>query len=394
MRYVSVEYRIPSIPQTLQTANKQYSYPPLVVKTVVMTDKNRTTAQQRADRIHNFQEELIALEKNGVLHLSDEQQAGINNYYQNELQDLASRYDIDQSQKEKQLSVGMKAASFLGALALAASVFFLFYQLWGHLFLWAQIGILIMAPLISLGVCTWIANHDVSGYYVKLAALVSFSCFVLNIFMYGQIFNITPSDKAFLVWAAFAFLLAYALDMRLLLVAGIACLTAFLSARMGTWSGMYWIHFGERPENFLPVSALLMLLPQYVSHGRYAGFDLVYRVSAMLIFFIPVLILANYGVISYINMDPDRIEVFYQLTGFSFSAAAIWLGIRREWPHVMNTGTVFFVIFLYTKFFDWWWDYMPKYLFFFVLGLTALLLLMIFKRLRREAIDKNLGVGL
>ncbi len=30
----------------------------------------------------------------------------------------------------------------------------------------------------------------------------------------------------------------------------------------------------------------------------------------------------------------------------------------------MNTGNVFFTIFLYTKFYDWWWDWMPKYLFF------------------------------
>lgn len=32
--------------------------------------------------------------------------------------------------------------------------------------------------------------------------------------MLGQIFNITPSDKALIPWAALAFLLAYAFDMR------------------------------------------------------------------------------------------------------------------------------------------------------------------------------------
>jgi hypothetical protein len=40
------------------------------------------------------------------------------------------------------------------------------------------------------------------------------------------------------------------------------------------------------------------------------------------------------------------------------------------------------VIFLYTKFFDWWWEWMPKYLFFLVIGLVAILLLLILKRLR------------
>jgi hypothetical protein len=42
----------------------------------------------------------------------------------------------------------------------------------------------------------------------------------------------------------------------------------------------------------------------------------------------------------------------------------------------------FFLIFLYTKFFDWWWNWMPKYLFFFVLGLTAVLFLVTLRRLR------------
>ncbi|MGH7164243.1 MAG: DUF2157 domain-containing protein, partial [Nitrospiraceae bacterium] len=46
------------------------------------------------------------------------------------------------------------------------------------------------------------------------------------------------------------------------------------------------------------------------------------------------------------------------------------------------------VIQLYTKFFDWWWDWMAKYLFFLLLGLIAVLLLLVFQRLRaylREA---------
>lgn len=82
------------------------------------------------------------------------------------------------------------------------------------------------------------------------------------------------------------------------------------------------------------------------------------------------------------DLDPYLIKGFYQILGFALSAAAVWLGVRRHWPEVVNTGVTFFVIFLYTKFFDWWWDTMPKYLFFFVLGLTAILFLVVLKRLR------------
>jgi uncharacterized membrane protein len=97
---------------------------------------------------------------------------------------------------------------------------------------------------------------------------------------------------------------------------------------------------------------------------------------------LPALVLANWGRGSYLSLDPDVVEGLYQLLGFAGSAGAIWLGARRHWPEVINTGVTFFVIFLYTKFFDWWWEIMPKYLFFLVLGLTAILILLVLRRLR------------
>ena len=108
--------------------------------------------------------------------------------------------------------------------------------------------------------------------------------------MLGQIFNITPSENAFLIWAVFAFLLAYATDARLLLGMGIILLASFLSAKTGTWSGSYWINFGERPENFFPAALILFFIP-LLPHNRFSGFAAIYRVFAMLLFFIPVLIL-------------------------------------------------------------------------------------------------------
>ena len=343
----------------------------------------KTAAQQRADRIKAFTAELAQLARDKILALNPEQSRAVADYHAGLLAQYTAAYDIDQSPHEKQLSWGMRIVSFLGALALAASVFFLFYQFWGRFSTVSQVVILIAAALLSFGATVVIAVKDRSGYFAKLAALVCFACLVLDISMLGQIFNITPSDNALILWGAFALLLAYAYDIRLLQVAGIACLVAFLSARVGTWSGMYWIYFGERPENFFPAAALLFIVPHVIDHRRYTGFTAVYHIAAMLTTFIPILILANYGGISYLNADHTIIEGGYQIAGFVLSAAAIALGLRRGWNEVVNTGTVFFVVFLYTKFFDWWWDIMPKYLFFLVIGLSAILFLLIFKRLRR-----------
>jgi|SRR5438309_2332080 len=354
---------------------------------------SRTEAQQRADEMRVFQSELDRLEREGVLTLSDDQRRAVKDHQRSVLAEYTQAFDIDRDAQSRQLSIGMRVASFLGALALAASVFFLFYQFWGLFPETAQVSILLVAAFGSFGATFVIQARDSTGYFTKLAAMVAFACFVLNIAMIGQIFNITPSDKALLPWAAFAMLLAYTCDLRLLLAAGILCLTAFISARTGTWSGMYWLHFGERPENFFPAAIALFFVPQVLDHRRFQGFPAIYRVFGLLTLFLPMLILANWGQVSYLDFDRTLIQGFYQVLGFAGSAGAIWLGTKRHWPEVVNTGLTFFVIFLYTKFYDWWWDIMPKYLFFLVIGLSAVLLLVVFKRLRTGRYTGNGGAS-
>jgi uncharacterized membrane protein len=347
-----------------------------------MQINSKDGAQHRADQINLFTAELDLLEQEKILSLDQGQRSSVETYHQKLLGELASTYDIDASHREKQLSLGMKIASFLGALGLAASIFFLFYQFWGRFSTPLQVIILTVAPLLGLAGTMFAFQHEKTGYFTKLLGLVTFACFVLNLVMFGQIFNIIPSPKAFLVWALFAFLLAYASDARLLLAAGIICLAGYLSAQMGTWSGCYWIHFGERPENFFPAALFLFIVPMLFAHHRFSGFQPIYRVFAMLLFLIPVLILSNWGAISYFHLSRSAVEIIYQIIGFAVSGIAIWFGIRKGWQDLVNTGNVFFTIFLYTKFYDWWWEWMPKYLFFLVIGLTAMLMLLILKRLR------------
>jgi hypothetical protein len=349
-----------------------------------MAGITKSEAQHRVDEIKAFQAELARLQQDGVLQLTEQQYQAIDTYHNDLQQAFVQEFDVDRDQRAKQLTRGMRIASFLGAIALAASIFFLFYQFWGYFTTQAQVTILILAPVLTFVATAVVTTREKTGYFAKLAAMVSFACFVLNLHMLGHIFNITPTENALLVWAAYGFLLAYMCDARLLLAAGIISFIGFLSARMGTWGGMYWLYFGERPENFFLSAILLFLMPQFISQRHYWRFDVTYRVLSMLTLFIPILILSNYGAISYLPWDRNIIEGMYQLSGFVLSAGAIYLGIRKRWSEVVNTGNVFFVIFLYTKFFDWWWDIMPKYLFFLVIALSAILILLIYKRLREH----------
>ncbi len=317
----------------------------------------RSEAQQRADDIAAFRAELARLEAEGVLRLDAAQADALRGRHDALLAGYAGDFDIDRDAKARQLSLGMRVASFLGALALAASVFFLFYQFWGHFNEPAQVAILLGATLGSLGLTVAIHARDASGYFAKLAAMVAFACFVLNLVMLGQIFNITPTDRALLPWAALAFLLAYACDLRLLLAAGICCVIAWVAARVGEWGGIYWLHAGERPENFFPVAVLLFAFPLWVDQRRMNGFAGIYRVFGLLCLLLPMLVLGHWGWGSYLadyeGISNRAIEHGYELAGFFCSALAIWAGARRGWPETVNTGITFFVIFLYTKFFDW-----------------------------------------
>lgn len=343
---------------------------------------NREQAQQRADDIHRFRRELARLEHEQVLQLEQTQRSALEQHQQRLLDDYRQRFDIDHDDQARRLSLGMRVASLAGALALAASLLFLFYQFWGLFPESVQVGVLVGAPLALLGLTFLVQQRDASGYFSKIAAMLSFACFVLNLSMLGQIFNITPSEAALLPWAALALLLAYGCHARLLLLAGLACLVAYVGMRVGSWGGLYWLHAGERPENFFPAALLVFATPLLLPRQP-AGFAASYRVVGLLALLLPMLILAHWGRGSHLPWTPDLIEGVYQIVGMFCAALAIWLGVRRDWNDTLNTGLTFLLIFLYSKLYDWWWEVMPKYLFFLIVGLIAVLVLLVLRRLRQ-----------
>jgi uncharacterized membrane protein len=70
------------------------------------------------------------------------------------------------------------------------------------------------------------------------------------------------------------------------------------------------------------------------------------------------------------------------------SAGVLFHGLRMGRSGLVNLGAVAFVVFLYVRLHSWWWHWMPKYLFFLLIGLTAMALLLIFRRLRTRLLRK------
>lgn len=351
--------------------------------------------QARVDRIAAFNEELTILENENVLVLESSQKTELSNYHQTLIKRLVKEHNVNTSATNKQLSIGMKIAGLIGAVAMASSLFFLFYRFWGLVPTSIQVTILILAPIISFIATLWLQQKG-HTYFAKIVGLISLAAFVLNLSMLGQIFNITPSPNAFLLWSVFALLLAYATVSRVLLTFAIFSVLAFLSMRIGTWGGMYWLDMGERPENFILPSLIIFALPSLaksltLTNFAFAKFANIYRIFGLIFLFMPILVLANWGRVSYLPLEANTVEAIYQLSGFVFAIFFIVLGIKAKWQHVVNTANVFFMLFLYTKFFDWWWDWMPKYIFFFLMGLFAIAALIIITRVRNIRIAKEVA---
>jgi len=350
---------------------------------------NKADAQRRADRIRFFREELAQLDREGIVPLHPDARAALIAHHEKLLAELVRTHDVDVSEEGSQLSWGMRIASLLGALALCAAAWFFFYRIWGDLSTSAQVAMLVAAPLLALGLTELAARRERTLYVAGICALIALACFVLNLAALGAIFNTTPTQHAFLIWAGFAFLLGYAYGLKLVVAAGMVSLAVWLGTTAGTLLGSHWEAAFERPGNFLPAGLLLFFVPSMFPHRRNQDFPAMYHVFGLLGIFLPLLALSGWGGGSYLLWPDDRVEAFYQILALVISSLVIWAGIRRGAPHVVNTGAAFFVSFLYMRLFDWWWDWMPRYLFFLVIGLVALGLLMVMRRLRTVIVGRS-----
>jgi uncharacterized membrane protein len=66
------------------------------------------------------------------------------------------------------------------------------------------------------------------------------------------------------------------------------------------------------------------------------------------------------------------------------TAGAVWGGVRRGHEETTYLGAAFFLLFLNCRLADWLWDWLPKYLFFLMVGVISLGLMLVFRRVRQR----------
>ena len=345
----------------------------------------RQDAQRRVDQVEAFRRELEELERDSVLALGFEERNRIERYHAQLLGQLARQFDVDRSEGQRQMSLGMRIASLLGAVTLSAGVVLFFYRVWGLLATPAQVALLVSVPLAALAGIEVAARREKTLYVATIIALVACVAFGLNLSVMGAVFNIIPTPVALAAWSVFALAVAYAWGLPLLLFAGLAAGMAYVVAVVAWATGLDWMSSIGRPEPLVALGLLTLALSSSRLAGRHEGFPATWRLAGIVATLLPILFLSVWPeVFSYRFLPLGGLHALYDTAGFVLPAAAIGIGIKRRWLEVANVSAGFLVLFIYAKCFDWWWSLMPGYLFFLLLGGLSVVTLVVLGRLRTK----------
>lgn len=338
----------------------------------------QSDAQRAAAQILSFRAELTELERDGVLVLPPDERAHLDAYHDARLKTLSRDFDIDASAVEGRLSIGMKIASALGGLALCLALGNFVQRYWGELSTAVQVLLLVSAPLLSLFACEFAARREKTLYFTSLFCLVALGAFVVDLYVLGEIFSLTPTPSAFTVWAAFALLLAYRYRLRLMLLLGLLLCVAVVPMWFYYLGGFEWTWTYRRVE--------LVIIPGVIcgvlSFRQLKDFAAVFRAVAVATILSALLVLSEWGYGTFLPISKVSAESIATLLGFAVSAWMTTVAIRRDWTETTILSSLCFGGFLLFKMYDWLWDTMPAFLFFAIIGVLSLGLLWLFRRMR------------
>jgi hypothetical protein len=356
-----------------------------VTRDAVPVTASKSEAQRRADQIGAFSREIADLEREGVLTLGADQRAAIERHHAQLLSTLALEFDVDRSEPQRQMALGMRVASLLAAVTLSAGVVLFFYRVWGLLTTPAQLAVLVAMPLVLLAAVEVAARLEPTRYVASILAIIAAASFALDLNVVGAIFNMVPTPIILAAWAAFAVAVAYAYGLRLLLAAALGAAMGFVVAVTADATGIDWTVSLGRPEPLLLLGPCAIALSFWKFATRPEGFDTTWRLVGTGALLLPILFLSTWPeVFSYRLLPTNVLHAIYDAAGFLLPVGAIWWGIKRRWTDIVNAAAGFLVLFAYAKFFDWWWTILPRYVFFLVLGGLAVATMLVLARLRRR----------
>lgn len=341
----------------------------------------RHEAQKRADRIRAFREELTTLADEGANPLTPEQQARLSAHHDALMARLAATFDVDRSEQSGRFSKGMVLASLFGAATLILSIYSFVERAWWGMDLPAQTTLLTMFPLIALVGVEVAARRDRTRYVAAGFALVACATAWLAVAMIARLLDLPFA--VLMLWPGILVGLGVALSYGFSLVFGVSLAAATLAIAGAFFAsgGVPWTAALMRLEPLMITSLLLAAVG-----GRFEaagdGFGQVARVVGTTIGLASVLALSFNGALTLLPLSRSVAEGAYQVGMVAASVLIIGSGLRRRQQLLVTVAAILFAVFLLARYFDWFWDVLPAWLFYLILAALAFASLALLQRLR------------
>lgn len=342
--------------------------------------------QQRVLDIASFREELTRLEREGIAALDPQTSERVHAHHDAVLASLAALSNVDLTPAAAQLSVGMRIATLLGAAALSAAYGFFVASRWGTLELPQQLLLVVVPPVLLVLATHLAAARERSGYVASVLATVAVIALGTGLGVIGSLFNLPDSRNLLLAIGVFALVLAYFYRLGLPLLIGIGAFGGWLWSLAAIPLGLLYNDAFMYQEPMLLLGVLAMVLPTLLP--RPAGFAPIWRTAGVLACCSAMLALSLTARLSLLDGLVDRpwIEGGYQLLAVIALPLLIVLGVRKEWRGVTIVAVVYFIFFLISRLGAWFWDYLPKWLFFLLVGVLAMLVLLLLRQIRARKV--------
>jgi uncharacterized membrane protein len=354
--------------------------------------------------------------------------------------------------QERKLSRGVSLLVNLGAIILAAGLIIFFASNWIEFGRAAKIASLFALTLFFYLVGFELTQEGRWNFPKLGLALVFLGCvmFGVDVLLLALIYDLTAEHAWSLlmdcaIWLAIADLVR----SRLILFLGLIGVVSWFGAEVGYLWGGYWIYLG-RPFHFLGLGACLLAISGLQAWRGRRGFAAPYALVGLLLIYLSNLILSIFDVqrgframdwnappavwlmlygpylvalialyfihvhwrqtslsdppvltvlfllilmllTSIIAWEPGHREFWFILLLTLFTSAGIYLGIAWESPVFLNTSMAFFAVNVYTRFYEYFWDAMPKSLFFIIGGATLIAGGIWIERVRRRLVRQFAG---
>jgi len=356
--------------------------------------------------------------------------------------------------QERKLGRGVTILVNLGALVLAAGLIVFFASNWIEFGRMGKIATLFALTLFFY-LAGFELTQEGRWEFPKLGlALLFLGCvmFGVDILLLALIYDL-KAERAWslLMDSSVWFAVAYLVRSRLILFLALVGIVAWFGSEVGYLWGGYWIYLG-RPLHFIGLGALMAAVSGLHAWRGQRSFAAPYALVGLLLIYLATLILSIFDLqrefraadwqaplavwlmlygpylfalmalwfihlyskrvtlshppvlavaflfalmllTNVIAWTPGERELWFIVLLTLLTSAGIYLGVAWESPVFLNTSIVFFAINGYTRFYEYFWDAMPKSLFFIIGGTTLMIGGIVVERLRRGIVRRFAGGG-